>query len=63
MLIGVRSSSDHYSRPYVYSSSERLEEYFKLKCGLSVSQFANGLECFCLSGYDGKSDSHTRFIS
>ena len=35
-------------------TSDRVEEYFLQATGKSVSQFVAGLECFCLSGVEGK---------
>lgn len=52
MLIG-RTNSSHYNKPYVYTTNQRVDDYFELRGGMSLEKFAKGLECFLLSGIDG----------
>ncbi|KAF7794227.1 hypothetical protein EIP86_005359 [Pleurotus ostreatoroseus] len=53
IVIGIRTSTEHFNQPYSFVTSERLEEYFLHATGKSLSQFVKGLECFCLAGIDG----------
>ena len=55
MVIGSRTNMSHYNRPFIYSTTPRVDEYFQLRCGMSLEQFAKGLECYLLSGIDGTS--------
>ena len=53
VLIAIRPDSDQYLRPYVFSSSDRVSEFFPLSLQHPLSDIATRLEAYCLSGIEG----------
>ncbi|KAG1869943.1 hypothetical protein F4604DRAFT_1583844 [Suillus subluteus] len=49
-LITVRGDLDHYNRPYVYLSDDRVGDFFQLALKETPSNFATRLEGYCTSG-------------
>ncbi|KAG2031437.1 hypothetical protein BDR03DRAFT_817799, partial [Suillus americanus] len=52
-LITVRGDLDHYNRPYVYLSDDRVGDFFQLALKEAPSNFATRLEGYCTSGVTG----------
>jgi hypothetical protein len=52
-LITVRGDLDHYNRPYVYLSDDRVGDFFQLALKETPSNFATRLEGYCTSGVTG----------
>ncbi|KAG2029493.1 hypothetical protein BDR03DRAFT_880613, partial [Suillus americanus] len=52
-LITVRRDLDHYNRPYVYLSDDRVGDFFQLTLKETPSNFATRLEGYCTSGVTG----------
>ncbi|KAG2363647.1 hypothetical protein BDR07DRAFT_1483384 [Suillus spraguei] len=53
LLMSVRSDTDHYSRPYVYMSDDRIGDYFQLALQQAPTDIATHLKAYCLSGVMG----------
>ncbi len=53
LLFAVRSNFDHFPRPYTYSTSDRVEDFFSISFGRDVGDYAKSMEAFCLSGASG----------
>ncbi|KAF7791528.1 hypothetical protein EIP86_002544 [Pleurotus ostreatoroseus] len=58
LVLTVRTEWEHYNRPFVLSSSERVEQFFQMTCGRSVTDFARQLEQYCLSGVGAVADNY-----
>ena len=54
MVVGSRSQSSSFLVPFTWSTSDQLDEHFQLKCKMSPAQYAAQLECYLLSGVEGK---------
>lgn len=54
MVLSVKSNFDHHHRPYVHTTSGRIDDFFELRCGLPLSQFTKALEHYCLCGLQRK---------
>ncbi|KAG2369301.1 hypothetical protein BDR07DRAFT_1371600 [Suillus spraguei] len=52
-LITVRGDLDHYNRPYIYLSDDRVGDFFQLALKETPSNFATCLEGYCTSGITG----------
>ena len=52
LVFGVPSSSTDYGYPYLHSTSDRIDEYFKRRANITVMEFLGGLEAFCKAGLD-----------
>ncbi|KAI0346615.1 hypothetical protein BDW22DRAFT_1318831, partial [Trametopsis cervina] len=50
MLVAVRSDGQSVTCPQVWTTGDRVDEFFQLTNRMSLSDFAGKLECFCLSG-------------
>ncbi|KAH0833452.1 hypothetical protein J3R83DRAFT_12571 [Lanmaoa asiatica] len=50
ILIAVRSDLDHYTRPFVYVSEDRVADFFQLSLKTPPTDIAARLEAYCLSG-------------
>jgi hypothetical protein len=57
VMIAVRPDADQYLQPHVFTSSERVSEFFPLSLHNSVLDVATRMEAFCLSGIEGMSIS------
>ncbi|KAH0828644.1 hypothetical protein J3R83DRAFT_2997, partial [Lanmaoa asiatica] len=53
ILIAVRSDLDHYTRPFVYVSEDRVADFFQLSLKTPPTDIAARLEAYCLSGVQG----------
>jgi len=53
VVIGTRSSADHYTAPMVYSTSKKIPLFFDLIIKKPLPDLATAIEAFCLSGVDG----------
>ena len=54
LVFGVPSSSTDYGYPYLHSTSDCVDEYFKRRANITVMEFLGGLEAFCKAGLDGE---------
>jgi hypothetical protein len=54
LLVAVCPDSNQYLRPYIFTSSDWVSEFFSLSLQHSLSDVAMRLEAYCLSGIDGK---------
>lgn len=54
LLIAVRSDEQSVTCPEVWTTSQRVEQFFQLTAGTSLMDFAGKLECYCLSGLEGE---------
>ena len=55
LLIAVRSDCDDYLAPFSFTTTERIDDFFKLILGNTITQFSGKLESFFLSGIEGMS--------
>ncbi|KAH7904201.1 hypothetical protein BJ138DRAFT_1239951 [Hygrophoropsis aurantiaca] len=58
VFIGVRNDQDHYSRPYVYVSDDRIADFFQLAVNQTVNDIATRLEAYLISGVTGVIRNH-----
>jgi hypothetical protein len=56
LLFGSRSESSSSMRPMSWSTSDHIDEYFLMQFNKSTTEFAGMLECFLLSGLEGRCD-------
>ncbi|RDB25797.1 hypothetical protein Hypma_006603 [Hypsizygus marmoreus] len=52
-LIAVRSSSEHYNRPHVLTTSDRVSDFFQLTIKENILDVAVRMEAYMLSGIHG----------
>ncbi|KAH9940712.1 hypothetical protein B0H21DRAFT_697389 [Amylocystis lapponica] len=52
LLFAVRSSVEHFNRPFVYCSNPRLSEFVEVTTRASVQELALRMEGFCLAGLE-----------
>lgn len=53
VIIGSRSSADHYTAPIVHATSKKIPTFFDLVIKKPLPDIATAVEAFCLSGVDG----------
>ncbi|GBE85875.1 hypothetical protein SCP_0803970 [Sparassis crispa] len=53
LMIAVRSSNDHYNRPHVFFTSDRLSDFFTVVLRTQLADVAMQMESYCLSGIQG----------
>ena len=52
-MFAVRSSEEHYTRPYVLSTSEKVTNFFLTSFNQLPSIWVSKLEAFALYGIEG----------
>jgi hypothetical protein len=52
-MLAVRSDADHYVRPLVFYTSQRVSDFFDLSLKQSMADIAVRLEAYCISGVQG----------
>lgn len=52
-MIAVRSDCDDYLAPFSFTTTERIDDFFKLILNSTITQFSGKLESFFLSGIEG----------
>ncbi|KAI0681683.1 hypothetical protein BC835DRAFT_1252066, partial [Cytidiella melzeri] len=58
LLVAVRSDSQSVVVPQVWTTGDRVDEFFQLTNNMSIADFAGKLECFCLSGMQGTANTY-----
>lgn len=53
LLFAVRSNKDHFNKPYVWSTSDHIDDFFETTLDCSVDTFASRLETACIQGVQG----------
>ncbi len=53
LIFAVRSSKDHFNKPYVWSTSDHIDDFFETTLDCSVDAFASKLETACIQGVQG----------
>ena len=54
IILGVRSSTNHYTAPIVHATSSKIPTFFQAVIKKPVTDLATSIEAFCLSGVDGE---------
>ncbi|OCH83692.1 hypothetical protein OBBRIDRAFT_717852, partial [Obba rivulosa] len=54
LFFAVRPEYDHFNKPHVFHTSERIPEFFSLSLKVPVGEVAQRLEAYCCSGVTGK---------
>ncbi|PSR94370.1 hypothetical protein PHLCEN_2v4455 [Hermanssonia centrifuga] len=63
LLFAVRSNFEHYARPYTYSTSERVKDFFQMSFDCDVGDYARQFETYCLSGAKGTATNYVQELS
>ncbi|KAH9912146.1 uncharacterized protein BXZ73DRAFT_43934, partial [Epithele typhae] len=58
LLVAVRGDRANYLKPWVYRSSERIEEFIELLTGKALGTLAARIEAWCLTGLNGLTQKH-----
>ncbi|KAI0688619.1 hypothetical protein BC835DRAFT_1418996 [Cytidiella melzeri] len=58
LLVAVRSDSQSVVVPQVWTTGDRVDEFFQLTNNMSIADFAGKLGCFCLSGMQGTANTY-----
>ena len=53
VLIAVRSAKEHYNRPHVVTTSDRVSDFFEITMKENVFDVTVRLEAYMLSGVQG----------
>lgn len=53
LMFAVRSSKEHFNKPYVWSTSDHVDDFFETTLDCSVDAFASKLETACIKGVPG----------
>ena len=66
IVIAARSDSSHFTHPYVHVTSKAVDNWFKVKTGMTTTQCAAALESFATADLSGElsliSGIYTRLI-
>ncbi|KAG6819073.1 hypothetical protein H0H93_015742 [Arthromyces matolae] len=63
LLVAVRSSREHYTRPFVLATSDRVDDFMELTLRETANDFALRLEGYCLSGVQGVTRNYVQELS
>ncbi|KAG6819388.1 hypothetical protein H0H93_012294 [Arthromyces matolae] len=63
LLIAVRSSREHYTRPFVLTTSDRVNDFMQLTLRETPDDFAMRFEGYCLSGVQGITRNYVQELS
>ncbi|KAG6852475.1 hypothetical protein C0991_011675 [Blastosporella zonata] len=63
LLIGVRSNHEQYTRPFVLTTSDRVNDFMVLTQRETPNDFAIRLEGYCLSGVQGVTQNYVQELS